>query len=328
MRTRLKRTIALGIALCVLLNGCITAMPTPNIEATVQTAVQRTVVASEPQAGLTTPTPTFEDKMRMLQEKLSSLCWVAYSPSHFDPDKGVYPAKMDIQEDLRALYNAGFRGLVTYGADPVLEHVPRLARESGFEGVIMGVWSPTNAEEIANTKTAKDYVDGYSVGNEGLFFGRYDFNALKAAMDDVRAATHKPVATAEVLSSYFGDAKLRDLGDWVFPTAHPYWNGAKSPQPAVNWTQQQFTALSGLYTSTHKLIVFKEVGLPTAGDPQVSESGQAEYYRLLRKTNVKFFYFEAFDQPWKTSQPVEPHWGLFKSDRSPKPVVNNVCTQS
>ena len=147
-------------------------------------------------------------------------------------------------------------------------------------------------------------------------------------MDDIRAATQKPVATTEVLESYYSDANLRELGDWVFPTAHPYWNGAKAPQPAVTWTQQQFLALSGLYTGTNRLVVFKEVGLPTAGDPQVSEAGQAEYYRLLRKTNVKFFYFEAFDQPWKVSQPVEPYWGLFKSDRSPKPVVNNVCTQS
>jgi hypothetical protein len=33
---------------------------------------------------------------------------------------------------------------------------------------------------------------------------------------------------------------------------------------------------------------------------------------------VKFVYFEAFDQPWKTHLPIEPHWGIFNSDRSPK----------
>jgi len=322
----MKRTVALWITLCVLLNGCDIAKPTPNIEATVQTAVQQTVAAPTPRAILVTP--TFEDNLKTLQEKLSLLCWVAYSPTHFDPDKGVYPSEADIREDLRILYKARYRGLVTYGADPALQHVPKIARESGFEGVIMGVWSPTSAEEIANAKSAAVYVDGYSVGNEGLFFGRYDFNTLKAAMDDMRTATQRPVATTEVLSSYFGDANLRELGDWVFPTAHPYWSGIRTPQPAVTWTQQQFVALSGLYTATYKLVVFKEVGLPTGGDPLVSEAGQADYYRLLRGTNVKFVYFEAFDQPWKTSQPVEPHWGLFKSDRSPKPVVSYICAQS
>jgi hypothetical protein len=36
---------------------------------------------------------------------------------------------------------------------------------------------------------------------------------------------------------------------------------------------------------------------------------------------VRFVYFEAFDQPWKTHLPIEPHWGLFRSDRSPKALA-------
>jgi exo-beta-1,3-glucanase (GH17 family) len=313
----MKGTIALWMALCILLNGCTMAAPDPDLEATVQTAVQQTIAAPTLQA--VRATPTLEDNLKTLQEKLSSLCWVAYSPTHFDPDKGDYPSETDIQEDLRILYNAGFRGLVTYGAASPGQQIPKLAKEVGFEGVIMGVWSPTSAEEIANAKDAAAYVDGYNVGNEGLFFSRYDFNALKAAMNDVRSATQRPVATTEVLGSYFSDANLRELGDWVFPTAHPYWNGVKTPQPAATWTQQQFVALSGLYTTTSKLVVFKEVGLPTAGEPQVSEAGQADYYGLLHGTNVRFVHFEAF---------VEPYWGLYRSDRSPKPAVSYVCAQS
>ncbi|MCP4424487.1 MAG: glycosyl hydrolase, partial [Chloroflexi bacterium] len=36
-------------------------------------------------------------------------------------------------------------------------------------------------------------------------------------------------------------------------------------------------------------------------------------------------YFEAFDQPWKDTQPIEPHWGLFYNDRLPKPAAASVC---
>ena len=44
------------------------------------------------------------------------------------------------------------------------------------------------------------------------------------------------------------------------------------------------------------------------------------------KENILTFYFEAFDENWKGSpEPWEPekHWGLFRSDRSPKLAVNS-----
>ncbi len=37
-----------------------------------------------------------------------------------------------------------------------------------------------------------------------------------------------------------------------------------------------------------------------------------------------FAYFEAFDQSWKDHLPIEPHWGLFASDRTPKPVAKRL----
>jgi len=321
----MRRNIPLLVALALVICGCAAAMSTPDIEATVQAAVVQTVIAAPTQTAVPTPTPTFEDNLGMLEEKLSFLCWVGYSPTHFDPDSGVFPSEDDIRVDLQTLHGAGFRGLVTYGSESTFRHIPRIAREIGFQGVVMGVWSPTSAEEIANAREAVGYIDGYSVGNEGLFFGRYDLDTLKTAMDNLRTTTGKPVATTEVLNSYYSDAQVRELGDWAFPNVHPYWNGVKDPQQAVIWTQQQFADLNALYGESSKIVVLKEVGLPTAGDPELGEEGQAEYYKLLRSTDVKFFYFEAFDQPWKTSQPVEPYWGLFYSDRSPKPVVNYVC---
>jgi exo-beta-1,3-glucanase (GH17 family) len=274
------------------------------------------------------PASSFEENLRRLEDQFASLCWIAYSPTHFDPNTGVFPSEDSIRTDLQTLHQAGFNGLVTYSSEATFRHIPRIAREVGFKGVIMGVWSPTSMPEKTNAVEAADYVSGYSVGNEGLFFGRYDFDTLKSAMDDLRVTTGKPVATTEVLDSYYSDGQIRILGDWTFPNVHPYWAGLREPQQATVWTQQQFFDLSKLYQENPKMLVLKEVGLPTAGNPDVSEAGQAEYYRSLIKTEVKFVYFEAFDQPWKKSQPVEPHWGLFYSNRSPKSVVNHVCQES
>ncbi len=38
----------------------------------------------------------------------------------------------------------------------------------------MGIWSPGDALETENAISQANSVDGYVVGNEGLFFGRYD----------------------------------------------------------------------------------------------------------------------------------------------------------
>jgi len=42
------------------------------------------------------------------------------------------------------------------------------------------------------------------------------------------------------------------------------------------------------------------------------------FYSGLAKTEVRFAYFEAFDQPSKINSSVEPHWGIFHSNLKPK----------
>ena len=39
------------------------------------------------------------------------------------------------------------------------------------------------------------------------------------------------------------------------------------------------------------------------------EKSQLDYYRVLKQSGTSFVYFEAFDQVWKTHNPVEPFWG-------------------
>jgi hypothetical protein len=39
---------------------------------------------------------------------------------------------------------------------------------------------------------------------------------------------------------------------------------------------------------------------------------------------LRFAYFEAFDQPWKTWHTVEAHWGVLQYDRSPKAGVDYI----
>lgn len=269
-----------------------------------------------------------------LADLFAGLDWVSFAPTHFDPMTGTYPEEMSLREDLQVLCRLGFHGIITYDAWLTLRHIPRLAREACFRGVIMGIWCLSRVDpgcsrerieaEFRNAVEASPFVDGYAVGNEGLN-QRYTRAELEDTVARLKAATGKPVTTSEQIDDYMADQSLLALGDFILPIVHPFWHEVRSPQSAAQWTADQYERLKALLVQQglrEKPVFFKEVGLPTAGCTECSEENQAAYYRWLGRLRsnrlILFAYFEAYDQPWKTWHPVEPHWGLLRSDRSPK----------
>src|SRR3990172_1151556 len=150
---------------------------------------------SLPTPAVPTATPTLLARLDPPSE-LFSLCWVAYSPTNYDPNQGIFPQEESIRQDLQVLHDSGFTGLVTYGADGTLgEIVPQLAEGLGFK-LIMGIWDPNSSTEREHAVAAAAYSStvAYVMGNEGLG-RRYDLLTLKTAMDTLRQVTGKPVAT-------------------------------------------------------------------------------------------------------------------------------------
>lgn len=262
----------------------------------------------------------FEQNLSRLEEKLRTVRWVSYAPTDFNPPGGLYPSSASIEEDLRVLYLHGFRGIITYGSDNSLQYVPSLAKRAGFESVIMGVWLP-ESRQLAPAEAEQEFVEGYCVGNENLDIS-YSLEELVQAIRQLRRETNKPVTTTEQWADYFGEQaeQLIALSDFIFPNTHPYWAGITAPAAAVQWTIERYQDFMAS-VSPEKVFLFKEVGLPSAGCGACSEENQRDYYRLLRESATIFSYFEAFDQPWKNWASVEPHWGLFTADRTPKAVA-------
>lgn len=264
---------------------------------------------------------------RTLRDKLLEPRYIAYSPTNWNPEdpKAVFPSDESIRQDLQVLRRVGFDGLVTYGGN-VSVAVPRVAEQIGFRGILLGVWDPNDSTEMEKVKLAarSALVVGIIVGNEGLMFNRYNLEALKRAMNEMKRATGKPVSTTEVIESYMTNKALIEESDFLAPNAHPFFHGNEMKQPsrAVEWTSAAYRELAQL--ARGKPLLFKEVGLPTDGDVGLSEENQAKYYALLMETDIKFVFFEAFDCPWKSSEGVEAHWGLFRADRSPKSVARVV----
>src|SRR5882672_11160610 len=87
--------------------------------------------------------------------KLSTLRWVDYSPSTGNPNQGIEPSVDSIRQDLAVLRKAHFTGLVTYGSKGRLgNELLTLAKDAGFAGVVIGVWNPADADEVAAAKRA------------------------------------------------------------------------------------------------------------------------------------------------------------------------------
>jgi hypothetical protein len=115
------------------------------------------------------PIPTWPLISGEWKEKISNIIWVAYSPPTSDPNKGIEATPDAISKELIVLRTAGFTGLVTYSSSGVLgREFPKLAKIHGFQGLIMGIWDPSNQDEIAAAKVLAELpiVVGFCVGNE------------------------------------------------------------------------------------------------------------------------------------------------------------------
>jgi len=263
------------------------------------------------------PVSSFAECSSEFTQKILNLKWVAYSSTYCDPTKNDFPTEDTIRSDLQLLYSAGFRGVVTYNSYDTFAQIPRIAKEIGFAGVIMGIWDIESREEIMNANMAGQYVDGYCVGNEGLN-SRYDLETLNEVIEGLKKSTNRPVTTTEQIFDYYNDDVL-NIGDWIFPNIHPFLCEVKNPKKAAQWIEKHYELLKKHAGS--KLILFKEVGYPTAGAREATAVNQNAFFLTFEKKGIPFVYFEAFDQYWKTDLPVEPHWGIFDSKRRPKKYI-------
>lgn len=259
-----------------------------------------------------------------LKDLFTGLRWVSYAPTDYFPAERppVLPGDASVKEDLETLHSAGFNGLITYGAQ--VESVPRIARSLGFTAMLLGIWDPLSVAERSEALKAVrgdgGLIAGVIVGNEGLLTGRYDIGMLCRAMGEIKLASAKPVSTTEPVDWLLSEPQLVTCSSFITANAHPYFSNQKTPAQAVQWTVEAWDAVSSKYPD--KPLLFKEVGLPSAGDDGLSEEAQKEYYVALAKTHVVFSYFEAFDAtPRFKEGRIEQSWGLWRSDRQPKAVV-------
>ncbi|MGA2456096.1 MAG: TIR domain-containing protein [Terriglobales bacterium] len=263
--------------------------------------------------------------------------WVIYDPTEYDPYRDQFPSEMSMREDLQALQSKGFKGLVTMSSRGALKNIARIAHETGFQMVIVGVWDLRNADEIAAALGISEYADAYCIGHRGLT-KRYTFGELQKTVARFQEATGRPVAVSEILGEYESNQQLVALGDFLFPDVHPQWHEGETPEAA--WAETVAAARKTAQLTSafpDREILLKMVSFPSAGAPGLTPDAQARFYHYAVETardnkdvpaRVAFSFMGAFDTPWKTTNYgwtlPEQSTGLFTAKREPKPAVLNV----
>lgn len=183
-----------------------------------------------------------------------------------------------------------------------------------------------------------DIVCSLSAGNEACVDWTDHYVPVDHVIEYVKLIKQKaeqPVTFCENYVPWL--SKLTPLVaevDFISIHTYPVWE-YKHIHEALDYTKDNYYSISDKYPN--KPIVIAEAGWATNSNGRgiqpdnVNEELQKAYYDdLMEWTMAKgiiTFVFEAFDEPWKGSpEPMEPekHWGLFKVDRTPKLVVQNI----
>lgn len=279
-----------------------------------------------------------------LKDKRLTPALVAYSPSDYDPrpEKRKVPSPDSIAADLKALRPA-FDGLVLYGYNrDVTPGILAEAKRQRYRAILLGIWDPTSAEEVAGVAAlVKKYDQGLAlavcIGNEGIAFNRYHLDdvtlASKILRDSLGPGHSVPLCTSEPFGQY-DQVDLQEFGDFLAPNIHPVFDQPKlGAVEAVSWVRERAQALAA---TARKPLLVKETGAPHGGDARFTPKTQEAFWQSYRNWEQLVIIgekhwvsyaaaFESFDLPWKAEQskmPIEEAWGLLSVRRIPYPAFH------
>ncbi|KAF8923046.1 hypothetical protein BGZ58_003433 [Dissophora ornata] len=210
--------------------------------------------------------------------------------------------------------------------------------------------------------SAVSRIMGISVGNEVLFrnedlnypAGFVPVSTLTGYIDEIRQG----LAERFVASTTSSDATIVSLGqdlskipvfssdlgrnahqivnqvDWVMSNIHPFFANTVATT-ATSWAIANFKNET-LGAAAGKPAAISEIGWPSG--PSSASQGLSvpsmdnlqtfldSWVCLANKSNIPYFYFEAFDEPWKNSiNAREAQWGIMTVDRTLKVTLPR-CT--
>lgn len=263
-------------------------------------------------------------------EGLYGICFSPYtthSPAVADlPDEAIEQMLKTIEPYTRRIRTFSCLGDAAFAA--------RKAKGLGFTvaaGADLSRDAAYNRRQINGLRqlAREGVADVAVVGEETLHFSVISESQLLDYMKQVKGLGI-PVTTSEPWVDLASHESVLAECDVIFSNSFPYWEKAPIEEAVATIEASYRLMLDG---AGGKAVIL-ETGWPSAGQSQgeavASEENAARYFRAFRewakRHEVEYYYFEAFDEPWKTAVegPVGRHWGLWDNELRPKPWLNQL----
>ena len=271
------------------------------------------------------------------------------------PDQESLTSKQHILEDLR-LISTRWQLIRLYGSGQQERNILEVIRDNNLPiRVMQGIWLDKHKTEQQNNEQVKngiklanefgEIIIAVNVGNEIFVDWSWhridDMDKVIGYIREVRAKISQPVTVNDDYNFWNKkrSKKIASEVDFIGLHAYAFWNN-KTLKEAMAWTESIYRDIQKRHPD--HLIAFTETGWPTSRvyddsyeGKLIGKAGEAQqkiffdqYDAWVNNNRVISLYFEAFDENWKGGfdgdQPMdkaEKHWGLYKSDRSPKLVL-------
>ena len=286
-------------------------------------------IKTTPGGGTIDPPPVTYQQVGLY--KLSGICFGPYPVGN--PNYGDIVSEADIRRYLGPVA-ANFYGGRSYGSTNGMEKFAAIAKSLGLK-VAAGAWlgsekfasgKTANEKEIANLIAAcrAGNVDIAIVGNEVLLNNTLTEDQLLGYIAQVKA-TGVTVTFAEEWATLVAHPRVIAACDVIMANVYPYWEGV-SIDGAITKLQEDYDQIKA--ASGTKKVIISETGWPSAGSqygaaipsPQNQATYFGDFVGWAKGQSVDFYYFEMYDEAWKTAEPggVGVHWGLWDASMSLK----------
>jgi exo-beta-1,3-glucanase (GH17 family) len=264
-------------------------------------------------------------------DKLSGLCFSPFVKDSPAQGGSIIPTVVEQLLDTIAPHTLGIRTFSSTGIGV------DIARAANARGLSVAAGCNIEGDMAANDIQVDGLIElcrsGLAsiavVGEETLYFKFLSEEQLIDYIRRVKAAGAK-VTTSETWGELIGHPAVISECDVVMANMFPYWE-------EVN-IRDSIEYLDSCYRKVKKAAGDKEVivetGWPSEGEakgeavasPENARTFLQDFTAWARDRGVAYFYFEAFDEPWKANREgsVGAHWGIWDSNGQLKPSMTGV----
>jgi len=234
-----------------------------------------------------------------------------------------------IRADLGLLQQLNINQIRTMGTKYSQDLIPQIAGEYGMS-CATGAWISWNSTdsflEIDRAVAVSNDSGLLIIGTGAYRRGEISTDQLSDYIEYANGETETPITTSESWQFWVENLAIGLLCDVIMIEIDPLVELTKVSDIG-GFIQSIVTSVQAAY-STKEIII--SVGMPSDNNLLASEEAQQEFYQSLLESladsDDKVYCFEAFDVQNRQYHTIEgdngPHWGIFDTDRNPKPTVS------